>query len=92
MLVVLFGGSLVARIPLAALAGVLMVTAVRMVEVHNVRAVLLSTRSDAVVLVLTAVATIAFDLIVAVEIGIALAALLALRKIARIGDRGQGSR
>ena len=38
-------------IPLAALAGVLMVTAVRMVEVHNVRAVLRSTRSDALVLV-----------------------------------------
>jgi sulfate permease, SulP family len=83
VLVVLVGGSLVARIPLAALAGVLMLTAIRMVEVHNVRAVLFSTRSDAVVLVITAVATIAFDLIVAVELGVALAALLALRKIAR---------
>ena len=73
VLVVLFAGGLVARIPLAALAGVLMVTAVRMVERHNVRAVLRSTHSDAIVLVLTATATIAFDLIVAVEIGIALA-------------------
>jgi SulP family sulfate permease len=83
VLVVLVGGSLVARIPLAALAGVLMLTAIRMIEVHNVRAVLFSTRSDAFVLVITAAATIAFDLIVAVELGIALAALLALRKIAR---------
>jgi SulP family sulfate permease len=83
VLVVLFAGSLVSRIPLVALAGVLMVTAVRMVEVHNVRAVLSSTRSDAFVLVLTATATIAFDLIVAVEIGIALAALFALRAIAQ---------
>ena len=81
--VVLFGGGLVARIPLAALAGVLMVTAARMVEVHNVRAVLRATRSDAAVLGLTAVATIAFDLIVAVEIGIAVAAVLALRTVAR---------
>src|SRR5665811_886370 len=32
--VVFFGGPLVAKIPLAALAGVLMVTAIRMVEVH----------------------------------------------------------
>jgi len=77
------GGALVARIPLAALAGVLMVTAVRMVDVHGVRMVLRSTRSDALVLVLTAAATVAFDLIVAVEIGIAAAALLALRAVAR---------
>src|SRR5439155_16058264 len=65
VLVVLVGGSLVARIPLAALAGVLMLTAVRMVEKHNVKAVLYSTRSDACVLILTAAMTIAFDLIVA---------------------------
>ncbi|HEY3670233.1 MAG TPA: SulP family inorganic anion transporter [Acidimicrobiia bacterium] len=81
--VVYLGGALVARIPLAVLAGVLMVTAVRMVDVHGVRMVLRSTRSDAIVLVLTAAATVAFDLIVAVEIGIAAAALLALRAVAR---------
>ncbi len=81
--VVLAGSGLVARIPLAALAGVLMVTAVRMVEVHNIRAVVRSTRSDAAVLVLTALATVAFDLIVAVEVGVAAAAVLALRQVAR---------
>jgi SulP family sulfate permease len=81
--VVLVGSSLVAKIPLAALAGVLMVTAVRMVEVHNVRSILRSTRSDAVVLVLTGLATVVFDLIVAVEIGVASAAVLALRNVAR---------
>ncbi|MCU1373039.1 MAG: sulfate transporter, partial [Actinomycetia bacterium] len=79
LLVVLFAGPLVARIPLAALAGVLRVTAVRMVEVHNVRAVLRATRSDAVVLVVTASVTLAFDLIRAVEVGVAVAAFLALR-------------
>jgi SulP family sulfate permease len=81
--VVLFGAALVAEIPLAALAGVLMVTAVRMVEVHNVRSIVRSTRSDAIVLALTAVATVAFDLILAVEIGVAAAAILALRNVAR---------
>jgi SulP family sulfate permease len=80
--VVLAGSSLVSRIPLAALAGVLMVTAARMVERHNVLAVLRSTRSDALVLGLTAVSTIAFDLIAAIEIGMAVAAVLALRSIA----------
>ena len=83
LVVVLTAGDLVARIPLAALAGVLMVTAARMVEVHNVRAVLRSTRSDAVVLCVTAAATLAFDLILAVGVGMAAAAILALRQIAR---------
>jgi SulP family sulfate permease len=80
---VLVGSGLVELVPLAALAGVLMVTAVRMVEPHNVRAVLRSTRADALVMVLTAASTIAFDLVVAIEIGVAVAALLALRSIAR---------
>jgi SulP family sulfate permease len=83
VVVVLVGSGLVSRIPLAALAGVLMVTAVRMVEVHNVRSILHSTRSDAVVLVVTGLATVVFDLIVAVEIGVAAAAVLALRNVAR---------
>lgn len=81
--VVLFGSGLVSRIPLAALAGVLMVTATRMVERHNVVSILRATRSDALILVLTAFVTVAFDLILAVEVGMAAAAVLALRQVAR---------
>jgi SulP family sulfate permease len=81
--IVLFAGSAVAVIPLAALAGVLMVTAVRMVDRRSVHAILRSTKSDAAVMVLTAAATIVFDLILAVEIGIAVAAVLALRAMAK---------
>lgn len=81
--VVLAGSELVADIPLAALAGVLMVTAVRMVDVHNVRAVARATRSDALILAVTALVTVAFDLILAVEIGMATAAVLALRHLAK---------
>jgi sulfate permease, SulP family len=80
--VVLLGGGLVALIPLPALAGVLMVTAIRMVEIHNVRAVVRATHSDAIVFAVTAAATVVFDLILAVEIGMAVAAVLALRHIA----------
>jgi SulP family sulfate permease len=82
LLVVYFGTDVVARIPLAALAGVLMVTAFRMAERHNIMAVLHSTHSDAAVLGLTALCTVAFDLIVAVEVGVAAAAFLALRHVA----------
>ena len=83
LVVVLAAGSLVARIPLAALAGVLMVTAVRMVDPANVWSVLRSTRSDAAVLVLTAAATVAVNLIVAIEVGLAVAGILALLHLAR---------
>jgi SulP family sulfate permease len=85
--VIIYAASgLVGRIPLVALAGVLLVTAYRMVERHNVRAVLASTRGDALVFLLTAFGTVAFDLIKAVEIGLALAVILALIHLARIAQ------
>lgn len=84
--VVALASGLVAQIPLAALAGVLMVTAARMVSLPVARRVLGSTRSDAVAYLLTAVITVSFDLIVAIQIGIACAALLTLRKFARLGS------
>jgi SulP family sulfate permease len=83
LLVVFAGSNLVARIPLAALAGVLMVTATRMVERHNLQRIVRATRSDAFTLAITALVTVAFDLILAVEVGLAVAALLALRHLAR---------
>lgn len=73
----------VSAIPLSALAGVLMVTSFRMISVGTVRKILRSTRSDAVTFVLTAVVTVCFDLIEAVEIGILFAAFFALRTVAR---------
>lgn len=81
--VVSLAATVVSRIPLAALAGVLMVTAARMVSPDIVRAMLRSTRSDAVVFVVTAVVTVSFDLIVAVGIGIAVASFFALRALSR---------
>ncbi len=73
----------VGAIPLSALAGVLMVTSFRMISVSTVRKILHSTRSDALTFVLTAVVTVCFDLIEAVEIGIVVAAFFALRTVAR---------
>lgn len=83
LVIVLFAGALVARIPIPALAAVLMVTSVRMVDRRSAVSVLRSTRSDALVMVATATATVVLDLIVAVEIGIAVAAVLALRSMAK---------
>ncbi len=81
--VVLLAAPLVELVPLAALGGVLLATAVRMVEVGSVRAMMRSTRGDAVVLVITAVATLALDLVTAVLLGMAVTAFLALRAVAR---------
>lgn len=71
----------VSQIPLAALAGVLMVTAVRMVSVATVRAIVGSTRADTVVFLVTAVITVSLDLIEAVQIGVVIAAFFALRSL-----------
>ena len=83
LLVVLFASGLVSRIPLAALAGVLIVTAVRMVDYGSAWAILRGRRSEAAVFAVTALITIVFDLILAVEIGIAVAAVIALRAFAQ---------
>ncbi len=83
VVVVVAGAGLVSRIPLAALAGVLMVTAVRMVDRRNVRSVVRATRTDAVVFAATAASTIAFDLVIAVNVGIAVAIILTIRNIAK---------
>lgn len=81
--IVYAAAPLVSAIPLAALAGVLLATAVRMVEVGSVKAMARATRSDAVVLVSTAVATVVLDLVYAVLLGMLMAGTLALRSIAR---------
>ena len=83
LLVVLFASRWVAWIPLAALAGVLLATAVQMVEVSSLTALLRATRGDAAVLVITAIATIALDLVTAVILGFIVAGAFALQQMAR---------
>ncbi|MBB3040481.1 SulP family inorganic anion transporter [Nocardioides soli] len=73
----------VEQIPLAALAGVLIATAVRMVEVSSLTAMLRATRGDAAALVATAAATVVFDLVLAVLIGLVVAGFFALQQTAR---------
>jgi len=81
--VVFAAAPLVSGIPLAALAGVLIATAVRMVEVASLRALARTGRGEAAILILTATATLAFDLVTAVIVGLLVAGALALRQVAR---------
>jgi SulP family sulfate permease len=75
--------GLVAHVPLVALAAVLMVTAARMVEWHTVRAVVQSTRTDGAVFLVTAMATLLLDLVRAVELGVLIALVAAVTKLAQ---------
>ncbi|WP_436278311.1 SulP family inorganic anion transporter [Micromonospora gifhornensis] len=81
--IVLAAAPLVGRIPLAALAGVLLATTVRMVEAASLWALARATRGDALVLVLTFAVTVIWDLVTAVAVGVAVAIVVALRAVAR---------
>ncbi len=83
LIIVLVAARWVGEIPRAALAGVLIATAVQMVRVSSLAALFRSTRGDAAVLTVTAVATITFDLVTAVLIGLIVAGFFALRETAR---------
>ncbi len=82
-LIVYAAGPLVAQIPLAALAGVLLATCVRMIEFGSLAVLARASRSDALVLMLTLAITVVSDLVHAVLIGLAAAALLALSRVSR---------
>jgi len=75
---------LAARIPLVALAAILMVVAARMVEVIEFREILRATKSDAATMLLTLGVTVAFDLILAIEVGLILAGALFVTRMSRL--------
>jgi SulP family sulfate permease len=82
---------LAAKIPLAALAGILMVVSFRMVEWEAIRLLMRSTYADLSVMLLTWGVTICFDLVLAVEIGLIAAGALFIKRmsdlnLARIPD------
>jgi SulP family sulfate permease len=88
--VIVFAASgLVGHIPLAALAGVLIATTIRMIEFGSLRAIARSTRADGAVLLLTFAVTVIFDLVTAVAVGIGVAIVLALRAVARTAQLEQ---
>jgi len=81
--VVLVASQWVSSIPLAALAGVLLATALHMVEASSLAVLMRSTRGDAAALVITAGATIVLDLVTAVILGLIVAGAFALQQMAR---------
>ncbi len=83
VMIVLFLAPLAAHVPLAALAAILFVVAWNMSELkHFVRMVKRAPRADVVILLVTFTLTVFADLVVAVNIGVILATLHFLRRMA----------
>jgi SulP family sulfate permease len=80
--VLLFAAPLAARVPLALLAGILIVVAYNMGEWREIPALLKLPKADIAVWLATFTLTVVADLTVAVEVGMVLAALLFIRRVA----------
>jgi len=84
LLVTLFFARWVGYIPLAVLAGILVVVAYHMSEWRTFRAELRSPGSDVAVLLATFLLTVLVDLTVAIQVGMVLAAFLFMRRMAEV--------
>lgn len=73
---ILFGSSLIERIPLAALIGVMFVVCEKTFEWASLEALRKIPRSDAIIVVLVTVVTVFTDLAIAVVLGVVIAALV----------------
>jgi len=86
LVIMLFIGKWAALIPMATLAGILIVVAWNMSELENFISVFKGSKSDAAVLLTTFGLTVLVDLTVAIEIGMILAAFLFMRKMMQVSS------
>jgi sulfate permease, SulP family len=74
-------GSAAARIPLAAIAGILMYVAFNMVEWERIHVIFRTPLSDVLVMLTTFLITVFVDLTTAIEVGLVLAAVLFMKRM-----------
>lgn len=86
LLIMLLFMPLAKMIPMTTLAAVLIVVSYNMGEWSTFKTLLKAPKSDIVILLLTFVFTIVFDLVVAIEIGMILAMFLWIRRLAETTD------
>lgn len=85
LLSILLLSPLVAHVPMAALAGLLLLVAWNMSEVHGFIGVLrVAPKSDVFVLLTCFGLTVIFDMVIAVSVGFVLAAILFMRRMAEL--------
>ncbi len=84
--IMLLVAPLAGKIPLACLAGILVVVAYNMSEWRGFVSALKGHRYDVVVLLTTFLLTVIFDLVLAIEVGMVLAAFLFMKRMSDITD------
>ena len=84
MLILVFAGQWAARVPLAALAAILVVVSYHMSEWRSFAGLLRAPKSDIFVLIITFALTVFVDLTVAVQVGVVAAALLFMKRMAEV--------
>ena len=80
LLVLICFGPLVGMIPMACLAGVLLVVSYNMAGIRSVIGLSKAPKSDFIVMIVTFVLTVIFDLTIAIEVGLLLAVILFLKR------------
>ena len=86
LLILLFFGQFAAMIPLACLAGVLIVVAYNMSEWRSFISITRGSKYDVLVLIVTFFLTVFADLTIAIEVGMVLSALLFMQRMAKMGE------
>lgn len=71
-------------IPMAVLAGILVVVAYNMGEWHHFARILKTNRLDATILLTTFILTVLFDLIVAIEVGVVLSSFIFMKRMSEV--------
>jgi len=84
LLFVLVAAPLGAYVPLPAMAALLVLVAWNMSEIERIRHLMHAPRGDRVVLVVTFLLTVMFDLTIAVEVGVILAAFLFMHRMSEV--------
>ena len=84
LLIMLFLGQYARLIPMSCLAGILMVVAYNMSEWKSFISILKGSVFDIIVLLVTFLLTVLIDLTVAIEVGIVLASLLFMKRMADV--------
>jgi len=82
----LFGMPLIRLVPRPVLAAILLVVSYNMFNVKAFHAYRKAPKSDAIVLISSCVLTFAFDLVVAIEVGIVLSCVLFMKRMSDVTD------
>jgi SulP family sulfate permease len=89
LVIILLFAKWAAYVPMGAMSAVLVFVALRMGEWHEIRRLGRMPLSDAVVLVTTFALTVIFDLVIAVEVGMVLAAILFIKRVSETTEVSQ---